>query len=162
MTTFFSIAGDTSNSNNMQSPFLLPHNLKVIEVLFLSEPDEEMIVHDIRESGDRIFICITAVDDSRSRLSPICQMLHSNRKRRRREQHAEFEEEAFDEEKERCTKSIAVGIQKDHPQHQPQSFAVVLGDCHSISYWWELASVFGMSLEDEFSFSQEVVRGLLT
>jgi heat shock protein beta len=61
-TDFFYIAGDPSNSNIMQSPFLIPYKKKGIEVLFLTNPVDEMVVREMREYDKKIFICVTQVE----------------------------------------------------------------------------------------------------
>jgi HSP90 family molecular chaperone len=61
-TDFFYIAGDPATSNIQQSPFLIPYKKKGLEVLFLSDPVDEMVIREMREYDNKIFICVTQVE----------------------------------------------------------------------------------------------------
>lgn len=59
---FFYIAGDPATSNIQQSPFLIPYKKRGIEVLFLSDPVDEMVIQHMREYDHKMFICVTQVE----------------------------------------------------------------------------------------------------
>ncbi|KAH7830474.1 putative endoplasmin [Monocercomonoides exilis] len=59
---FFYIAGDPATSNIQQSPFLIPYKKRGLEVLFLSDPVDEMVVREMKEYDKKLFICVTQVE----------------------------------------------------------------------------------------------------
>ncbi|KAH7831843.1 putative HSP90 [Monocercomonoides exilis] len=59
---FFCIAGDPATSNIQQSPFLTPFKKRGLEVLFLSDSVNEMVVQEMKEYDKKLFICVTQVE----------------------------------------------------------------------------------------------------
>jgi heat shock protein beta len=59
---FFYIAGDPNQANITESPFLIPYRKKGIEVIYLSDPMEELMIKELKEYDNKIFICITQVE----------------------------------------------------------------------------------------------------
>jgi HSP90 family molecular chaperone len=112
---FFYIAGDPETSNITDSPFLIPFKKKGIEVIYLTEPVDELVLRDLKEYDRKIFVPVTQAERKQLNAEGEFEKEKLKQWRKRFKPLVNFMKEALDKQVERVEVSTRLAADTTTP-----------------------------------------------